>query len=195
MNSTLAFRVLISSPAGVQLLETEVAFVTELICVARAQSNLCMLNFTDRLGPHPLAALNWDGWFLSWDYWFFFFVEGKRPFGVSLLYIGWDKHYGFQLYQSDPSGNYGGWKATCIGNNSAVSIFVTLWSAGKTCNVEIAMSVRVFNTAFNNSNFMTASTWRKRLWFLVLYAGAQLMIVPKRKFSIISWNILFFFTC
>lgn len=50
-----------------------------------------------------------------------FFPTGKRPFGVSLLYIGWDKHYGFQLYQSDPSGNYGGWKATCIGNNSAVS--------------------------------------------------------------------------
>lgn len=47
---------------------------------------------------------------------------GKRPFGVSLLYMGWDKHYGFQLYQSDPSGNYGGWKATCIGNNSAVSL-------------------------------------------------------------------------
>ena len=35
---------------------------------------------------------------------------GKRPFGVSILYIGWDKHYGYQLYQSDPSGNYGGWK-------------------------------------------------------------------------------------
>jgi len=48
-------------------------------------------------------------------------VLGKRPFGVSILYIGWDKHHGFQLYQSDPSGNYGGWKATCIGNNSAVS--------------------------------------------------------------------------
>lgn len=46
---------------------------------------------------------------------------GKRPFGVSILYMGWDQHYGFQLYQSDPSGNYGGWKATCIGNNSAVS--------------------------------------------------------------------------
>lgn len=49
-------------------------------------------------------------------------LTGKRPFGVSLLYMGWDKHYGYQLYQSDPSGNYGGWKATCIGNNSAVSI-------------------------------------------------------------------------
>jgi len=42
------------------------------------------------------------------------------------LYVGWDKHYGFQLYQSDPSGNYGGWKATCIGNNSAVSFIISL---------------------------------------------------------------------
>ena len=36
---------------------------------------------------------------------------GLRPFGVSMLYAGWDKTYGFQLYQSDPSGNYNGWKA------------------------------------------------------------------------------------
>lgn len=42
---------------------------------------------------------------------------GQRPFGVSLLYAGWDEHFGFQLYQSDPSGNYGGWKATCVGSN------------------------------------------------------------------------------
>ncbi|KAG5894520.1 hypothetical protein JTB14_026809 [Gonioctena quinquepunctata] len=47
---------------------------------------------------------------------------GKRPFGVSILYMGWDKHYGYQLYQSDPSGNYSGWKATCIGNNSSAAI-------------------------------------------------------------------------
>ncbi|KAF2902229.1 hypothetical protein ILUMI_03946 [Ignelater luminosus] len=47
---------------------------------------------------------------------------GKRPFGVSILYMGWDKHYGYQLYQSDPSGNYSGWKATCIGNNSAAAV-------------------------------------------------------------------------
>lgn len=49
---------------------------------------------------------------------------GKRPFGVSILYMGWDKHHGFQLYQSDPSGNYGGWKATCIGNNSTAAVSV-----------------------------------------------------------------------
>lgn len=44
-------------------------------------------------------------------------TPGLRPFGVSLLYVGWDPLYGFQLYQSDPSGNYSGWKATCIGAN------------------------------------------------------------------------------
>ena len=49
---------------------------------------------------------------------------GKRPFGVSILYMGWDPHYGFQLYQSDPSGNYGGWKATCIGNNHQVTEYI-----------------------------------------------------------------------
>jgi len=47
---------------------------------------------------------------------------GKRPFGVSLLYMGWDSQLGFQLYQSDPSGNYSGWKATCIGNNSSAAV-------------------------------------------------------------------------
>jgi hypothetical protein len=47
---------------------------------------------------------------------------GKRPFGVSILYMGWDEHFGYQLYQSDPSGNYTGWKATCIGNNSSAAV-------------------------------------------------------------------------
>ena len=45
-------------------------------------------------------------------------IGGMRPYGVSFLFAGWDKNYGFQLYHSDPSGNYGGWLATCIGNNS-----------------------------------------------------------------------------
>lgn len=51
-------------------------------------------------------------------------MSGLRPFGVSLLYIGWDPLHGFQLYKSDPSGNYSGWKATCIGANhsSAASL-------------------------------------------------------------------------
>ncbi|EPZ33657.1 N-terminal nucleophile aminohydrolase [Rozella allomycis CSF55] len=46
---------------------------------------------------------------------------GLRPFGVSFIYAGWDKIHGFQLYQSDPSGNYGGWKATCMGSNHSAA--------------------------------------------------------------------------
>jgi len=59
---------------------------------------------------------------------------GKRPFGVSILYMGWDKHFGYQLYQSDPSGNYGGWKATCIGSNNqtAISILKQEYKIGET---------------------------------------------------------------
>eukprot|EP00762_Andalucia_godoyi_P000332 ANDGO_03147.mRNA.2 Proteasome subunit alpha type-4 len=55
---------------------------------------------------------------------------GLRPFGVSFLYAGWDKHYGFQLYHSDPSGNYGAWKATAIGanNQAAQSILKQEWN-------------------------------------------------------------------
>ncbi|KAF3526269.1 hypothetical protein F2Q69_00048192 [Brassica cretica] len=30
----------------------------------------------------------------------------------------WDKNHGFQLYMSDPSGNYGGWKAAAVGANN-----------------------------------------------------------------------------
>ncbi|KAI5064561.1 hypothetical protein GOP47_0021231 [Adiantum capillus-veneris] len=35
---------------------------------------------------------------------------GLRPFGVSLLFAGYDKNFGFQLY--------GGWKAAAIGANN-----------------------------------------------------------------------------
>lgn len=73
---------------------------------------------------------------------------GKRPFGVSILYMGWDKHYGFQLYQSDPSGNYSGWKATCIGNNSAaaVSILKQEYKEGETdLKSALALAIKVLS--------------------------------------------------
>lgn len=44
---------------------------------------------------------------------------GLRPFGVSFIYAGYDAQRQFQLYQSNPSGNYGGWKATSVGANNA----------------------------------------------------------------------------
>ena len=38
------------------------------------------------------------------------------------MYAGYDKHRGFQLYCSDPSGNYSAWKAHATGKNSVNAI-------------------------------------------------------------------------
>ncbi|KAH8828449.1 proteasome subunit alpha type 4 [Flagelloscypha sp. PMI_526] len=57
---------------------------------------------------------------------------GLRPFGVSLLYAGWDPHYQWQLYHSDPSGNYSGWKATSIGSNNGTCSDLILRTMSKT---------------------------------------------------------------
>jgi 20S proteasome subunit alpha 3 len=68
--------------------------------------------YTQFGGDLPLSllpAIRWHG------------DEGLRPFGVSILYAGYDPHYEFQLYHSDPSGNYSGWKATCIGANNGTA--------------------------------------------------------------------------
>ena len=46
---------------------------------------------------------------------------GLRPFGASFLIAGWDKHVGFQLYHTDPSGNYNAWKAKPMGANSSAA--------------------------------------------------------------------------
>lgn len=44
---------------------------------------------------------------------------GLRPFGVSFLFAGYDRHYGFQLYHTSPAGVYEGWRAKTIGSNGA----------------------------------------------------------------------------
>src|SRR5207302_1552365 len=46
----------------------------------------------------------------------------SRPFGVSFMYAGYDAVRGFQLYCSDPSGNYAAWKAHSTGRNSVNAI-------------------------------------------------------------------------
>lgn len=72
---------------------------------------------------------------------------GMRPFGVSFLYAGWDKVYGYQLYQSDPSGNYGGWKATCIGGNlsTAQSIFKTDYTENMNLDEAKKLAIKVMS--------------------------------------------------
>ncbi|KAL7553394.1 hypothetical protein ACHAWF_016675 [Thalassiosira exigua] len=58
---------------------------------------------------------------------------GLRPFGVAFLFAGYDESHGFQLYQSDPSGNYSGWKATVIGanNQAGKSLLKTEYGSSK----------------------------------------------------------------
>lgn len=43
---------------------------------------------------------------------------GLRPFGVGFLIGGWDAHHGFQLYSTDPAGNYAAWSIKIIGQGS-----------------------------------------------------------------------------
>lgn len=58
---------------------------------------------------------------------------GLRPYGVAFLFAGYDTQHGFQLYQSDPSGNYSGWKATVIGatNQAGKSLLKNEYGASK----------------------------------------------------------------
>jgi 20S proteasome subunit alpha 3 len=62
---------------------------------------------------------------------------------VSFLWAGWDKHYGFQLYQSDPSGNYGGWKATAIGANNQAATSLLKQDYSDEFNVQEALKLAV----------------------------------------------------
>eukprot|EP00752_Nemacystus_decipiens_P014324 g12743.t1 len=40
---------------------------------------------------------------------------GLRPWGVSMLLAGWDESRGLQLYKTEPSGNFGAFKAVAVG--------------------------------------------------------------------------------
>lgn len=79
---------------------------------------------------------------------------GLRPFGVAFLYAGWDRHSGFQLYQSDPSGNYSGWKATAIGSNSqsAQSTLKSDYDEGMELAAATQLAVRVLGKAMDTTN-------------------------------------------
>ncbi|KAI8615728.1 proteasome subunit alpha type-4 [Chytriomyces sp. MP71] len=68
---------------------------------------------------------------------------GLRPFGVSFLYAGHDTQHGFQLYQGDPSGNYSGWKATCIGANTTNATALLKQDYAEGCSLKEAISLAV----------------------------------------------------
>lgn len=68
---------------------------------------------------------------------------GLRPFGVSFIYAGWDPRRQFQLYHSNPSGNYGGWKATSAGANHASAQSLLKQDYKEDCSLKEACSLAV----------------------------------------------------
>ena len=70
---------------------------------------------------------------------------GLRPFGVSFIYAGWDRHQGYQLYQSNPSGNYTGWLATSVGanNSSAQTLLKQEYKDGSTLDEACGQAMKV----------------------------------------------------
>mmetsp|Transcript_21575 Transcript_21575/g.36126 ORF Transcript_21575/g.36126 Transcript_21575/m.36126 type:complete len:260 (-) Transcript_21575:1983-2762(-) len=70
---------------------------------------------------------------------------GLRPFGTAFLFAGWDQTHGFQLYQTDPSGNYSGWKATVIGQNNQAGkgILKTDYKPENTVEENLKVAVKI----------------------------------------------------
>ena len=78
---------------------------------------------------------------------------GLRPFGVTFLYAGWDPRKQFQLYHSNPSGNYGGWKATSSGANhaSAQSLLKQDYKEDCTLKEACGMAVKVLSKTMDST--------------------------------------------
>eukprot|EP01054_Gregarina_sp_Poly1_P008180 Gregarina_sp_Poly_1__8179@NODE_473_length_8111_cov_180_478369_g383_i0_p2_GENE_NODE_473_length_8111_cov_180_478369_g383_i0NODE_473_length_8111_cov_180_478369_g383_i0_p2_ORF_typecomplete_len250_score48_24Proteasome/PF00227_26/1_8e53Proteasome_A_N/PF10584_9/1_9e13_NODE_473_length_8111_cov_180_478369_g383_i06561405 len=79
---------------------------------------------------------------------------GLRPFGVSFLIAGWDKNKGFQLYHTDPAGNFGGWRTTAIGQNSlsAQQILKQEWHEDLTLDQGLLLAARVLTKTTDSTS-------------------------------------------
>jgi len=77
---------------------------------------------------------------------------GLRPFGVSMLWAGYNKKDKFQLFHSDPSGNYAEWQATAIGNNSknAQSILKEDYKSNLTKDEAIELCIKILTKTMDS---------------------------------------------
>lgn len=83
---------------------------------------------------------------------------GLRPFGVSFIYAGWDSKQGFQLYQSNPSGNYSGWLATSVGSNNSSAQTLLKQDFKEDCDLESASELALKTLAKTmDSSTLTSS--------------------------------------
>lgn len=77
----------------------------------------------------------------------------SRPFGVGLMYAGYDKVRGFQLYNSDPSGNYASWKAHATGKGcvSAISQLKDDFNAECTLKEALVLAAKVLAKSMDST--------------------------------------------
>jgi 20S proteasome subunit alpha 3 len=100
---------------------------------------------------------------------------GLRPFGVSFIYAGWDPQRQFQLYQSNPSGNYGGWKATSVGANNASAQSLLKQDYKEECDLKEAcgMAVKVLSKTMDSTKLSS----EKSMSFLFLTLSHQDVVI------------------
>lgn len=101
---------------------------------------------------------------------------GLRPFGVSFLYAGYDDRYQFQLFTSNPSGNYSGWKATSIGaNNSAAQTLLKKdYKDDLTLKDACELAIKVLSKTMDASNINS-----EKLEFATLSLGEDNKVLHK----------------
>lgn len=96
------------------------------------------------------------------------------------MFAGYDEHYGFQLYQSDPSGNYSGWKATVIGanNQAGKSLLKAEYKTGEEEEESIPdvqealkLAVKVLNKTMDGTTIGAAAE-KMELYTMTLEDGA-----------------------
>ena len=85
----------------------------KLIDQARVQAQINRLSYDEPISISSLVVNICDTKQMHTQY------GGVRPYGVSLLVAGVDDH-GPQLYTTDPSGSFWGWKAAAIGKEADV---------------------------------------------------------------------------
>lgn len=96
---------------------------------------------------------------------------GLRPFGVSFLFAGHDDLHGFQLYYSDPSGNYSGWKANCIGANSAAaqSLLKQDYDENMSLHAAVMLAIKVLSKTMDTATLGPEKC--KTFYFLLVLTG------------------------
>ena len=113
---------------------------------------------------------------------------GLRPFGVSFIYAGYDPRRQFQLYQSNPSGNYGGWKATSVGANNASAQSLLKQDYKEECSLKEAcgLAVKVLSKTMDSTRL---SSEKSECCFLLLFwwvGGLTMWLVTLVEFATVG---------